>query len=568
MTETAATMALQTGSGEMRSGERRDAWASLEAHAATMVDARIPDLFAKDAGRFERMSARACGLLVDYSKTVMTPETLKALLDLARASGVEARRAAMFGGERINITEGRAVLHTALRRMDGGPVMVDGQDVVPDVEAVVTKMGAFVEKVHRGAWTGQTGQRITDVVNIGIGGSDLGPRFVCDALRPYHHGAVRCHFVSNVDGVDLAECVRTLDPATTLFVVASKSFTTQETMANARSARAWLLEAFKDEAAVAKHFVAVSTNLEAVAAFGIDPDNAFAFWDWVGGRYSLWSAIGLPIMLAVGLDHFNALRRGAFEMDRHFQDAPLEDNLPILLGLVGLWHTSFRNHPTLAVLPYCQRLKLLPAYLQQADMESNGKRVTVTGQAVSYETAPVLWGGIGTDVQHSFFQMLHQGTQIVPAEFIAVARPEGGTDGHHRLLMANFFAQTEALARGQTGDEAKSLLQTRKLDAEQVNALTSHTTFMGNRPSVSLLMDVLSPERLGALIALYEHKIFVQGTIWDINSYDQFGVELGKRLAKSLLDNEGPSGMTGSTEGLIKAYEDMCRDGDRLRSAS
>ncbi|MGF1454058.1 MAG: glucose-6-phosphate isomerase [Alphaproteobacteria bacterium] len=561
-------MATDNGSPGMDDGQRAAAWSALEDHAQTLADVRITDLFEADPDRFGHMSARASGILVDFSKTVLTAQTLDSLLALARACNLESRRTAMFAGERINMTEGRAVLHTALRRMDGAPLTVDGRDVVADVETVVDKMGAFVERVHSGRWVGHTGERITDIVNIGIGGSDLGPRFVVDALRPHHKGGLRCHFVSNVDGVDLAECVRELDPATTLFVVASKSFTTQETMANARSARAWLLAALGSEEAVAKHFVAVSTNLEAVAAFGIDPANAFAFWDWVGGRYSLWSAIGLPILLAVGLEGFNALRRGAFEMDRHFQETPLERNLPVLLGLVGLWHTSFRHHPTLAVLPYCQRLKLLPAYLQQADMESNGKRVTRAGEGVGCETAPVLWGGIGTDVQHSFFQMLHQGTQIVPGEFIAVARPEGGTDGHHRLLMANFFAQTEALARGQSGAEAEALLQSRALDPDEIESLTPHTTFTGNRPSVSLLVDSLTPERLGALIALYEHKIFVQGTIWDINSYDQFGVELGKRLAKRLLDQDGPAGMTGSTQGLIEAYEGLCRDGDRLKTAS
>ncbi len=540
------------------------AWRALEAHAEGLRQTRIMDLFETNPQRYGEMSASACGILLDYSKTVMTGETVDLLMTLARDVDVEARRTAMFRGDPINETEGRAVLHTALRRMDRAPVMVDGRNVVEDVERVVSQMAAFVERVHSGEWRGHTGKPIRDVVNIGIGGSDLGPRFVCDALRPYHIGSVRPHFVSNVDGVDILDTVSELDPETTLFVVASKSFTTQETMANANTARGWLLNHLKDREAIARHFVAVSTNLEAVAAFGIDPVNTFEFWDWVGGRYSLWSAIGLPIALAIGMENFNALRQGAHAMDRHFSDAELEHNLPVLMALVGVWHRNFRHHTSLAILPYSQRLRLLPFYLQQADMESNGKRVSCQGDAVPYGTAPVLWGGVGTDVQHSFFQMLHQGTQIVPTDFIGVALTDKETEEQHRLLMANFFAQTEALMRGQSGAEASTLLADKYGDTAQARSLLPHTTFEGNRPSVSLLLDRLTPERLGSLIALYEHKIHVQGAIWGVNSYDQFGVELGKRLASTILSQDGVAEMSPSTRGLVETYNGMCRECDVL----
>ncbi len=540
------------------------AWKSLEAHAAELRGQSILNLFAEDEGRFGAMNASTCGILLDYSKTKMTPDTMALLLALARDVDLEGRRTEMVTGAPINVTEKRSVLHTALRRMDRAPVTVGGRNVVEDVERVVTHMSGFVERVHSGAWAGYTEKRITDIVNIGIGGSDLGPRLLCDALKPYHTGGIRPHFVSNVDGVDIMDTLAGLDPETTLFIISSKSFTTQETMANARSARAWLVDRLGDQAAVAKHFVAVSTNLEAVKEFGIDPDNTFEFWDWVGGRYSLWSAIGLSIALTLGMAHFDALRRGAFSMDRHFMDTPLEQNLPVLLALVGIWHANFQHHRTLAVLPYSARLGLLPSYLQQADMESNGKSVTRDGEPVGYQTAPVLWGGVGTDVQHSFFQMLHQGTQVVPCEFIGVSEPDTGDEAHHRLLMANFFAQTEALMRGRTGAEARSLLTGGGEDPAQADALVPHTTFPGGRPSVTLLIDKLSPERMGALIALYEHKIFTQGVIWDVNSYDQFGVELGKKVAKRLLEDDGVSDMSASTRGLVEAYNGHCRDRDRI----
>ncbi len=539
------------------------AWRGLEHHRRQdLAGVRIADLF-EDGSRFGTFSRSTCGMLFDFSKTLMTERTLELLIRLASDVDLDHWRNAMFGGDRINTTENRSVLHTALRRMDRAPVIVVGRNIVDDVEAVVDQMAAFVAKVHDGTWTGRTGKPITDIVNIGIGGSDLGPRMVCHALKPYWKGPVRPHFVSNVDGVDMADTLAGLDPETTLFIIASKTFTTQETMANAHTARAWFLDKGGVQEDIARHFVAVSTNLKAVQAFGISTDNAFAFWDWVGGRYSLWSAIGLSIALTLGMDGFNALRNGAFAMDRHFEETPLENNLPVMLALIGVWHTNFMGYPSWALMPYSERLALLPDYLQQADMESNGKRVTKAGKPVSYQTAPVLWGGVGTNAQHSFFQHLHQGTQIVPVDFIAVARPDASHGPHHRLLNANCFAQGEAMMRGRTEAEARQLLARTGRDAEDCADLAPHTTFEGNRPSTTLLIDELTPERLGALIALHEHRIFTQGIIWDINSFDQYGVELGKQLAKQLLE-EGESAMSGSTRGLIAAYNHDCRPEDQL----
>ncbi len=539
-------------------------WTRLEHHRdEVMAGKRIDALFDEDADRFGRFNRATCGMILDFSKVLLTDDTLSLLLHLAHECDVEHRRNEMMSGQPINTTEGRAVLHTALRRMDRAPVLVEGYNVVPDVEAVIDQMAGFVASVHDGSWTGRTGKRITDVVNLGIGGSDLGPRMVCHALKPYADKGIRAHFVSNVDGADLAGVLEAVDPETTLFIIASKSFTTIETMTNARSARDWFLAQGGSEADVAKHFVAVSTNLTATKAFGIDERNVFAFWDWVGGRYSLWSSIGLSIALYLGMDRFNALRQGAHRMDRHFSNTPLDQNLPVLMALIGVWHANFLNYQSWALLPYTERLALLPAYLQQADMESNGKRVTRDGVVVPYQTAPVLWGGTGTDVQHSFFQHLHQGTQIVPADFIGIARPEQSRGDHHRLLMANFFAQTEALMRGRSLDEARTLLAGQGRDAGAAAAFAPHATFPGDRPTQTLLIDELTPERLGSLIALYEHKIFVQGVIWDINSFDQFGVELGKILAKRLLDG-GAETMSASTRGLIGAYNNDSRDGDRL----
>lgn len=541
------------------------AWAALEKHKAAIADRRISDLFTEDEDRTSRFAKSACGIWLDFSKNLMTEETLTLLTDLARAADVESRRADMMSGKRINVTEDRAVLHTALRRTDSAPVEVDGKNVIPDVEAVLAQMDAFVDSVHSGKWSGYTGETITDVVNLGIGGSDLGPRMVCHALKPYYRDGIRPHFVSNVDGTAMADVLKELDPARTLFIIASKSFTTQETMANAHSARAWFVDKTGEEAAIAKHFVAVSTNLDAVSAFGILPENAFAFWDWVGGRYSVMSSIGLSVALTVGMENFNKLRQGAFEMDRHFEEAPFEDNLPVLLALIGIWNANILGHRSFAMLPYGERLALLPAYFQQADMESNGKRVTRDGKDVATETAPVLWGGTGTDAQHSFFQMLHQGTQIVPADFLALAKPDHELETHHRLLMANVFAQTEALMRGRNEAEAKARLEKQGKSADKVKALTPHTVFTGNRPTNTLLIDQLTPERLGALIALYEHKIFVQGAIWDINSYDQWGVELGKELASQLLSGEDErKSLSPSTHHLVDLYNSLCRPADKL----
>ncbi len=539
-------------------------WKALARHRDSLKDQRITALF-EDADRFGQFNRATCGILLDFSKTLMTEETLALLVQLARDMDLEHRRNEMLNGHRINSTENRAVLHTALRRMDKAPVVLDGHNVVPDVERVVERMGAFVERVHSGDWTGHTGKRVTDVVNIGIGGSDLGPRMVCHALRPYRNKAIETHFVSNVDGADIGDLLERLDPTTTLFIVASKTFTTLETMTNALSARSWFLASGAPESAIAQHFVAVSTNAEAVAGFGINPDNAFEFWDWVGGRYSLWAAIGLSIALGLGMEHFNALRKGAFSMDQHFAKTPLEENLPVLMALIGIWHSNFLGCASWAMLPYSDRLTLLPAYLQQADMESNGKGVTLKGDPLTWQSAPVLWGGVGTNVQHSFFQHLHQGTQVVPGDFIGIAKVDDASKPpHQRLLMANMFAQTEALMRGRTLEEARTLLASKGHSAASAADLAPHMTFPGNRPSSTLLLDELSPARLGALIALYEHKIFTQGVIWDINSFDQFGVELGKTLATQLLNGDGLAEMSGSTRSLIEAYNSDCRKDDRL----
>jgi len=537
------------------------AWKALLTHRQDMVHARMRDLFAADARRFENFSLRVGDILLDYSKNIMTSETMRLLLDLARQQGLEARREAMFNGEKINVTEGRAVLHVALRNRSDRAMYVDGRDVMPDVRRVLEQMRRFVEGVHSGRWTGWTGRTITDVVNIGIGGSDLGPLMVTQALGHYHAPGIRAHFVSNVDATHLAETLKDLDPQTTLFIVASKTFTTQETLANANSAKAWLLQAAGDESVVARHFVALSTNAEAVRDFGIDPHNMFEFWDWVGGRYSLWSAIGLPIALATGFDNFERLLAGAQAMDEHFRNAPLERNMPVLLALVGIWNADFLDAATLAILPYDQYLARFPAYLQQGDMESNGKRVTMDGQAVDYQTGPIVWGEPGTNGQHAFYQLIHQGTRLVPCDFLAPARPLNPMADHHEKLLANFFAQTEALMKGKTEAEARAEMEQAGKSPEEINRLLPHRVFPGNRPSNSILYRELTPETLGSLIALYEHKIFCQGAIWRINSFDQWGVELGKQLAGAILPElKGDAAVTGhdsSTNGLINAYKEM-----------
>ncbi|HMR34381.1 MAG TPA: glucose-6-phosphate isomerase [Geminicoccaceae bacterium] len=535
------------------------AWRALASHAASLRDVHLRELFAADPDRFGRLSFRFEDMLVDISKHRVVDETLRLLLDLARACDVEGWRDRMFAGEAINNTEGRAVLHIALRNRAGTAIEVDGVDVMPGVNEVLARIGAFSEQVRSGAWLGHTGQPITDVVNIGIGGSDLGPLMVCRALEPYASPKLRAHFVSNVDGAQLFHTLRGLDPATTLFIVASKTFTTQETMTNAGSARAWLVERLGGEEAVARHFVAVSTNARAVSAFGIDTDNMFGFWDWVGGRYSLWSAIGLPIALHVGYERFVELLAGAHAMDRHFAETPLERNIPALLGVLGVWYNNFLGAESWAVLPYDQHLARLPAYLQQGDMESNGKGVRRDGSRVDYQTGPIIWGEPGTNGQHAFYQLIHQGTKLVPCDFLAAAVSLTPMGDHHPKLLANFFAQTEALAFGKTSEEVRVELEGQGMSGAALEALLPHKVFPGNRPSTSILYRKLTPHRLGSLIALYEHRIFVQGVIWGINSYDQWGVELGKQLASRILpelaDDRPVASHDGSTNGLIAHFK-------------
>jgi glucose-6-phosphate isomerase len=538
------------------------AWQALAAHAETLRDVHLRELFARDPERFAKLSLRLDDLLLDCSKHRVTDDTLRLLLDLARATDVEGWRDRMLAGEKINATEGRAVLHTALRNRSGRPVLVDGQDVMPGVHAVLEKMQGFTGQLRDGAWRGATGHAITDIVNLGIGGSDLGPLMVCEALKPYQRADLRPHFVSNVDGAHLAHTLARLDPARTLFVVASKTFTTQETMTNAGSARAWLTRALGEDA-VARHFVAVSTNEAAVRGFGIDPANMFGFWDWVGGRYSLWSAIGLPIALAVGFERFEELLGGAHAMDEHFRTAPLERNLPVVQALLGVWYRDFLGASTLAILPYDQHLSRFPAYFQQGDMESNGKGVRRDGTRVDYATGPVIWGEPGTNGQHAFYQLIHQGTELIPCDFLAAAESQTPMGDHHEKLLANFFAQTEALAFGKSAAEARAELEGQGLAGEALEALLPHKVFPGNRPSTSLLYRRLDPHRLGSLIALYEHKIFVQGVIWGINSFDQWGVELGKQLASKILPElagEAPvASHDGSTNGLINHFKALRR---------
>ncbi|MFZ1427156.1 MAG: glucose-6-phosphate isomerase [Geminicoccaceae bacterium] len=540
------------------------AWQALQAHAASISGVHLRELFAHDPQRFATFSLRLDDLLVDYSKHRINVETMRLLANLARAADVEGWRAKMFEGERINFTEDRAVLHVALRNRSNRPILVDGADVMPGINAVLDKMRLFSEQVRGGGWRGATGQTITDIVNIGIGGSDLGPLMVCEALKPYQRADLRPHFVSNVDGAHLAHTIAGLDPARTLFIVASKTFTTQETMTNAGSARAWLTAALGEDA-VAKHFVALSTNAKAVAGFGIDTANMFEFWDWVGGRYSLWSAIGLSIALAVGFDRFEELLAGAHAMDEHFRTAPLERNLPVIMAGLGIWYRNFLGAPTVALLPYDQHLSRFAAYFQQGDMESNGKFVRRDGQRVDYETGPVIWGEPGTNGQHAFYQLIHQGTQLIPADFIAAAQSQTPLGDHQVKLLANYFAQTEALAFGKTTAEARAELEKQGLEGETLEALLPHKVFEGNRPTTSILYRKLTPDRLGSLIAMYEHKIFVQGVIWNINSFDQWGVELGKQLASRILPElEGDAPVAthdSSTNGLIQQFKELRRGG-------
>jgi glucose-6-phosphate isomerase len=535
----------------------RPAWSALRTHHAELADTHLRDLFAADSARGETLTADACGIYLDYSKNRITAETMRLLLQLAEESGLRERIDAMFGGEKINITEDRAVLHVALRAPRGESIEVDGIDVVPAVHEVLDRMAEFAGKIRGGTWLGHTGERIVNIVNIGIGGSDLGPVMAYEALRHYSQRDLTFRFVSNIDGTDFAEATRDLDPAHTLFIVSSKTFTTLETMTNAATARAWVLEALGDESAIAKHFVAVSTNADAVSEFGIDVMNMFGFWDWVGGRYSMDSAIGLSTMIAIGADGFRELLAGFHEMDEHFRAAPFGENLPVLLGLLTVWYADFFGTQTEAVLPYDQYLKRFPAYLQQLTMESNGKHVTLTGATVDYGTSPVYWGEPGTNGQHSFYQLIHQGTELIPVDFIGFTHSLNPIGEHHDLLNANVFAQGEALAFGKT--------------AEQVRAegtpdwLVPHRVFDGNRPSNTMLLERLTPHALGTLIALYEHSVFTQGTIWSINSFDQWGVELGKVLAKKVGDELSAAGdpdlqHDSSTNALIRRYRNARRE--------
>jgi glucose-6-phosphate isomerase len=527
------------------------AWKELAGHSDRMRDVALKDLFAADPDRGTELTVEAAGLYLDYSKNLVDADVLASLCALAEQAGLGPRIEAMFSGEPINNTEGRAVLHTALRAPPGEVISVNGHDVVPDVHEVLDRMAAFTERVRSGDWRGHTGQAIRTVVNIGIGGSDLGPRMAYQALSADGHVQVACRFVSNVDGDDIAVQLADLDAAETLFIVASKTFTTAETLTNAEAARRWLHSSLGPQADVAKHFVAVSTNTEAVAAFGIDTDNMFGFWDWVGGRYSLGSAIGLSLMVAIGADGFREMLSGMREMDEHFRHTPIEANMPVLLGLLGVWYTNFLGTPTHAVLAYSQRLARLTDYLQQLDMESDGKRVRRDGVPVDYRTGPVVWGSAGTNAQHAYFQLIHQGTQLIPADFVAFLHPVSDVVDQHDLLMANFFAQTEALAFGKSADEVA---------AEGVAPeLIAHRTFPGNKPTNTILGDRLTPRSLGAIIALYEHKVFTQGAIWQINSFDQWGVELGKVLAKRIFaelgaQNEQEPQHDSSTNALINRY--------------
>ena len=535
------------------------AWKALRTHHQTMREVHMRELFAADPERFAKFTLRFDDILLDYSKNRITEETMALLTDLAREADLRGRVDAMFGGERINFTEDRAVLHIALRNRGNRPIYVDGIDVMPKVNAVLARMRAFTDAVRDGAWRGYTGKRLTDVVNIGIGGSDLGPVMVTEALKLYGRDGLRPHFVSNIDGTHISETLRRVDPETTLFVIASKTFTTQETITNAHSARAWFLEKAADEAAIAKHFVALSTHAQAVAAFGIDTRNMFEFWDWVGGRYSLWSAIGLSIALTIGMDRFEELLAGAHEMDEHFRTTPFERNLPVVLALLGVWYDNFFGAETHAILPYDQYLHRFPAYFQQGDMESNGKRVDRDGKVIDYDTGPVIWGEAGTNGQHAFYQLIHQGTRLIPCDFLAPIETHNPLGDHHRILLSNFFAQTEALMRGKTEDEVRAELTAEGLSGDALERLLPHKVFPGNRPSNSILFQRLTPRTLGALIALYEHKIFVQGVIWRINSFDQWGVELGKQLAKNILpelrDEREVTSHDASTNGLINYYK-------------
>ena len=539
------------------------AWQALLENQRQLATTKLRELFNTDPQRFKGFSLQLDDLLFDFSKNLVTEKTVSLLGELADQAGLRQRIDALFAGEKVNNTEDRAALHTALRNRSTQPVTLNGQDVMPQVKQVLLQMGDFSQRVRNGKWRGYNGQQITDVVNIGIGGSDLGPLMVTEALKPYSSKKLRSHFVSNVDASQLCETLKLLDPETTLFLIASKTFTTQETLTNAHSARSWFLSHAKEEQHIARHFVAISTNRELVTEFGIDPANMFQFWEWVGGRYSLWSAIGLSIVLAIGMEKFEELLSGAHLVDEHFRTSPWAENIPVMMGLIGLWNSNFLGAESQAVLPYDQYLHRFPAYLQQADMESNGKQVTVDGEAVRCSTGPIIWGEPGTNGQHAFYQLIHQGTRLIPCDFLAAANSQNPLGEHQQILLSNFLAQSEALMMGKTADEARQEMEAAGLAPDEIEKLLPHKVFPGNRPSNSFLYRKLDPKTLGMLIALYEHKIFVQASIWGINPFDQWGVELGKQLAKKILPELAPGAKSGehdsSTCGLIDRIRELQR---------
>ncbi|MEJ5285211.1 MAG: glucose-6-phosphate isomerase [Brevinematales bacterium] len=538
-----------------------NSWKKLAVHYESMKNVHMRDLFKSDQNRFNKFSLSFEDIFVDYSKNIITEETMGLLFNLAEEAKLKDAIEKMFSGDKINETEKRAVLHIALRNKSNTPIYVDGVDVMPEVNRVLKQMKEFSDKIISGEWKGYSGKPITDIVNIGIGGSDLGPVMVTEALKPYKKPNINVHFVSNVDGTHIAETLKKLNPETTLFIISSKTFTTQETMTNANTAREWFLSSSKDENSIKKHFVAVSTNEKEVVNFGIDPENMFVFWDWVGGRYSLWSAIGLSIACTIGFENFDALLMGAHKMDNHFRNTPFEKNIPVILALLGIWYNNFFEAETYAILPYDQYLHRLPAYLQQGDMESNGKSVDRSGKKVNYQTGPIIWGEPGTNGQHAFYQLIHQGTKLIPADFLAPAISHNPIGDHHLKLLSNFFAQTEALMNGKTEDEVVAELKVSGKSMEEIEKLKPFKVFEGNRPTNSILFKKLTPEVLGSLIAMYEHKIFVQGVIWNIFSFDQWGVELGKQLANKILPelsgDEVVNSHDSSTNGLINTYKKM-----------
>ena len=542
------------------------AWKALQDHQREMTSLHMRDLFAQDPGRFEKFSLQIDEILLDYSKNRITGKTMRLLFDLARAADIENWRERMFNGEKINTSENRAALHVALRNVPDHPIEVDGVNVMPQVLDVLARMRAFSDQVRDGTWTGHTGKRITDIINIGIGGSNLGPMMVCEALTPYVHPDLNMHFVSNIDGTHVGEILSKMSPETTLFIISSKTFATQETLSNAHAVRKWFMASGAVDADVANHFVAVSGNVSAAVEFGISADNIFESWDWVGGRYSLWSSTGLPIALTIGMDRFTELLSGAHEMDEHFRHTPLEQNMPVVMALLSVWYTNFFSAQSHAVLPYGYNLEHFITYLQQAEMESNGKSVTRDGTVVGHATSPIIWGMPGCDGQHAFFQHLHQGTTLVPTDFLAPIEVPNPTDKQHQILLANFFAQTEALMKGKTEAEAREELEAQGLEGESLDSLLPHKVFKGNKPSNTILFRKLDPKTLGALIALYEHKVFIQGIIWNVNSFDQWGVELGKTLAQKilpeLLGDSAGGAHDCSTNGLINFYKTHNKDGD------